>query len=41
MITGKVLSVKYRPSPILPGGIEIPLILKFNYSKSIDLLKMK
>ena len=30
-----VLSVKYQPSLIPSGGLKIPLMLKFNCSKSI------
>ena len=40
-INGKVLSVKYQPSPIPSAGLEIPMILKFNCSKSGTFLKMK
>ena len=41
LITGSVLSVKYRPSPIPSGGLEIPLLLKFCCSKFIIFKKMK
>ena len=34
-ITGDFLSVKHQPLPIPSGGLEIPLILKFNFSKLI------
>ena len=40
-ITGKISSVKYRPSQLPSGGLEIPLILKFNFSKPITFLNMK
>ena len=40
-ITGKVLSVKYGPSPIPSGCLEIPQLLTFTCSKSITFLKMK
>ena len=40
-ITGKVLSLKYQTSPMPSGGMEIPLVLKFNFCKSITFLKMK
>ena len=39
-ITGSVFSVKYRPSPIPSGGLEIPLLLKFCSSKLIIFKKM-
>ena len=41
LITRSVLSVKYRPSPIPSGGLEIPLLLKFCCSKFIVFKKMK
>ena len=40
-ITGKVLSIKHRPSPVPLRGLEIPLILKFNCPKLMTCLKMK
>ena len=40
-VSGKVLSVKYRPSPIPSGGLEIPLMLTFKCTKSVTFLKMK
>ena len=30
-VDGDVLSVKYRPSPIPSGGLEIPLMLSFHH----------
>ena len=40
-IHGKVLPVMYSPSPILSGGLEIPLIIKFNCFKLVTFLKMR
>ena len=40
-VNGNVLSVKYQPSPIPSGGLEIPLMLTFKCTKSITFLKMK
>ena len=40
-VSGKGLSVKYRRSLILSGGLEIPLMIKFKCTKSITFLKMK
>ena len=38
---GKVLPVKYSPSPMLSGGLQITLIIKFNCFKLVTFVKMK
>ena len=40
-VNGKFLPVKYRPSPMPSGVLEIPLMLTFKCTKSITFLKMK
>ena len=40
-VNRKVFSVKYRPSPIPSGGLEIPLMLTFKCPKSTTFLRMK
>ena len=38
---GTVKSIDYRPSPILDGGLEIPLTLNFKFPRYITHTKMK
>ena len=40
-VNGTVISTKYRTSPIPAGGLEIPLLLTFSCSKTINFEKMK
>ena len=40
-IDGSVLSTRYRPSPILIGALEIPLMMTFRSPKYITYQKMK
>ena len=40
-VNGTVISTKYRTSPIPAGGLEIPLLLTFSWSKAINFEKIK
>ena len=40
-VNGSGISTKYRPSPILSGGLEIPLLLNFSCSEQKTFEKIK
>ena len=40
-INGNVFSTSYRPSPIPSGGLEIPLVLRFQSPKYVTHCKIK